>query len=259
MRNILRSLAVVLMLLLTGGMLVVAVARVREAAASTQCTNNLHQLGLALRNYSETMDHCPSAAEPNPDLPPERRLSWLVTLGPYIEASNPCVGMERKKGWDAEENRYLALTTIKLFHCPAFPEQPPVSTLFPTHYIGIAGLGADAATLPQGDASAGFFGYKRNLSRAEIEGSANALLVAIETSHPSGAWTAGGPPTVRGLEENGVPYLGADGQFGGLHPGGTNALFADGSVRFLAPSTDPALMRAMVTIRGSKTETPPAE
>src|SRR5207248_2816468 len=127
----------------------------------------------------------------------------------------------------------------------------PVSTLVPTNYIGIAGLGPDAATLPAEDPGAGMFGYERKLSLRDLGDRKSTLLAAVETARTSGAWTASGPPTVRGVEEGGPPYLGADGQFGGTHRGGANALFADGSVRFLQDSLDPQVFRAMATVRGS--------
>ena len=75
--------------------------------------------------------------------------------------------------------------------------------------------------------------------------------MAVETVRTTGAWTAGGPPTVRGLEGDGPRYLTRHGPFGGLHRGGANALFADASVRFLPESTDPQVIEALATIRGS--------
>jgi prepilin-type processing-associated H-X9-DG protein len=70
-------------------------------------------------------------------------------------------------------------------------------------------------------------------------------------SRASGAWTAGGPATVRGLNED-DPYLAIDGQFGGIHRGGANVLFADASVRFFPESGDSQMFKAMATVLGSK-------
>ena len=43
---------------------------------------------------------------------------------------------------------------------------------------------------------------------------------------------------------------------GSAHPGGFNALFADGSVRFLSKQIDPAIFKALLTIAGGETVNP---
>jgi len=113
------------------------------------------------------------------------------------------------------------------------------------------GLGEEAATLPAEDPRAGFFGFERRLARQDIEAQSSRLLIALETSRASGAWSAAGSSTVRGLEEQ-EPCFGANARFGGNHPGGANALFADASVRFVRESMDLQVVRAMATVLGSK-------
>src|SRR5262249_14380008 len=140
--------------------------------------NNLRLVGSALHNYQDTYMHFPRAAEPNPDLLPEQRLSWLVAQGLFYEGTNLYVRMDRKKSWAADENRYLALTTLPYLQCPSYPDRPPSTTFVPTHYVGIGGLGADALTLPWDDPRAGFFGYERKLTLADIAGHTSTLLAA---------------------------------------------------------------------------------
>jgi prepilin-type processing-associated H-X9-DG protein len=248
MRQVVNVLVVIVALLLVVGLGALAVGKAREAAAKSMCVNNLKQLGLALLNYEGTCQRFPAAALPNPGLPAERRLSWAVDLVPFIEATDLYHKIDKKKGWDAEENRFAALLRWRTFNCPSYPEQPPVSTLAPTHYLGPSGIGADAASLPAGAPGAGFFGYDRTPTLADFRRPAADVLVVIETSNASGAWTAAGPPTVRGLDPARTPYLGAEGTFGGNHPGGANAAFADGSVRFLSDKISPRELEALVTI-----------
>jgi prepilin-type processing-associated H-X9-DG protein len=250
MRGLIQVLVAVVVALLTAGLLLTGVAAVRDAAGRLQCTNNLKQLGISLRNYHDTNKGFPPAGMPNPDVSPEHRLSWIVAIVPFVEADNLFARMKEKEGWDAERNRFAALIKMHYLRCPGFPEEPPTSTLEPTHYLGIAGLGTDAAALPAGDAMAGFFGYDRTVRSADLGDHASSLLV-VETARVTGSWTAAGPPTVRGLDLESRPCLGKDGQFGGTHSGGANASFADASVRFLRGDLDAQAWQAMVTLKGS--------
>jgi prepilin-type processing-associated H-X9-DG protein len=248
MRRAVTLLVLVVVLVLVVGLGARAIVKVQEVAARASCSNNLKQIGLALLNYEGSMNRFPAAARPNPNLPPERRLSWIVEIVPYAEADRIYSKLAREKGWDAEENRFAALLPLRYLRCPSYPERPPVSTLVPTHYLGPSGVGPDAVSLPEGKPGAGFFGYERKLALPDLQRPAADVLMVIETCNASGAWTAAGPPTVRGLDPSHLPYLGANGTFGGNHPGGANAAFADGSVRFLSDQTSPRELEALITI-----------
>jgi hypothetical protein len=252
MRNLVNAFVLAILMIVVGGLLITAVNKTRDAAARMTCGNNLHQIAIALHNYDATNQRLPKAAAPDPHLPPQSRFSWLFAVTPYIESTNLYVRMDGKKGWDAEENRYLAVWGLGTFRCPSYPDRNPESPLAPTHFVGIAGWGADAASLPKEDPRAGFFGDVRELSIAELLGRTSTLLVAIETSEGHGAWTAAGWPTVRGLEPMAAPFVGVNGQFGGNHPGIANAVVADGSIRRIRETIDPSVLEAIATIQGSK-------
>src|SRR5438105_3043090 len=76
------------------GLLVPAVQKVREAAARTQCGNNLHQLAVAAHNYQDTNGTLPpcvlmnrnvsNPADYNQNFGP----NWAVLILPYIEQDN---------------------------------------------------------------------------------------------------------------------------------------------------------------------------
>jgi prepilin-type processing-associated H-X9-DG protein len=250
MRDLVNALILALISVVVAGLVVPFIANVRQAAARIQCANNLKQTGLATLNFGDQQSCFPRAGRPNPSLAPDRRLSWMVETVPYVEADILYSRIHKETGWDAEENRFAAVMTYNTFQCPGFLDQTPESTLTPSHFIGMAGLGRDAALLPMDDPRAGFFGYDRKLTMKDIAGRTSTLLMAMETSRARGGWTAAGPPTARGLEE-GEPYLGSNSQFGGNHRGGVNAVLADGSVRLLEKSMDRRVLEAMVTVKGS--------
>jgi prepilin-type processing-associated H-X9-DG protein len=257
MRQIVQTLVVLLIVATGAGLVVSAVAKVRDAARRMQCLNNLRQIGLGVGNYQDTYQgRYPSAAMAGPQapaqtgpdsipwtldgqMPPEQRLSWLVDLIPYIEQTNLDSRLDKTQGWDTEENRFAALLSWQAFHCPGYPEGPPASTLWPSHYVGIGGVGEDAAWLPAGDPRAGFFGYERTLTSKDLVRGNSATAVAAETSVAQGAWTAAGS-TVRGFDP-------ASAHFGGNHRGGCQVVFADGSVRWLdAKTSEGEWMRLVV-------------
>jgi hypothetical protein len=252
MRSIIQILLVALVVAVGGGLLAVAVGKVRESAAGAQCRNNLHQIGITLQTYHDSLGQYPTASMPNPALPPEKRLSWMVGIIPFLEASRFYSKIDKGKGWDAEENRFAALTPCRSYLCPSYPDGPPVSTLIPAHYVGIAGVGPDAASLPRENPRAGFLGWERKLTAEDIRGRGGDLLFVVETGRAHDAWTAAGAPTMRGLEPGGAPYLGTGGQFGGIHPGGANTLRADTSVQFLREDISPEVFEALAVLRGHR-------
>ena len=146
--------------------------------------------------------------------------------------------------------------------CPADASPGLLGDIGITNYVGIAGVGGDyAATLPISDPWAGLFGYERKCAVTDITKGLSSTMAVSETLVDNGPWTAGGRPTVRGLDQHGLPYLGKDGQFNSAHYSRsyftwtkhsytTNILFADGSVRPFADDIDPATFEAMATIHG---------
>jgi hypothetical protein len=243
-------------------LLVSNLSKVREPANRMTCTNNLKVIGLALHTYHDTHGRLPRATVPNSGLPSEDRLSWLAAVLPYMGQESLARKLDVKKAWRAEENRLAVRTRIKELSCPTDRDRLLLEKPHFTSYVGLAGTGADAADLPVDSDRAGFFGHERDLKWADLRKGTSYIAVTLETTRQNGPWAAGGPITVRGLDADEQPYLGADRQFAGIHyqermgffryPSHTPMLMADGWVRLVKPTLSPQVFEQLVTLRGTR-------
>jgi hypothetical protein len=242
------------------GVFSLLVLRYHAFSQRTACQNNLRRIGMAAAKYYDESDHFPAAAIPNPDLPPTQRLSWLVSLLPYLDEGSGratpwadlAARVNTKQAWDAPANAPAVRTRVPLFRCPtavarsrSADEAPPPFPL--TSYIGFAGVGERAASLPRSAPEAGVFGYDRGISRDEAEAGLSATMMASETVWEPGPWAAGGSATVRGVPAEG-PAIGPDRPFGSYHPAGINVLWMDVSVRLIDRDIDPRAFRIQATL-----------
>ncbi|MEY4185433.1 MAG: hypothetical protein RIT02_467 [Planctomycetota bacterium] len=235
-----------------GGVLVAlllpAVQQAREAARRTQSKNNLRTIGVALHNYHDVFGHFPRGTPEQPDRPVEERLSWAYELLPYLEEAVAYEGADREQGWAGQGNAELIGKKFDVFRNPSQPGQREYESA--GDYVAIAGVGANAAELPDNDPKAGIFGYDRKTSfRSVTDGTSNTMMVA-DSSQPNVSMFAGGKPTVRGFSQQ--PYLNGPDGIGSPHPGIVHVLMADGSVRALAVETDPQIIEALATKAGGE-------
>ncbi|VTS02891.1 Uncharacterized protein OS=Planctomyces brasiliensis (strain ATCC 49424 / DSM 5305 / JCM 21570 / NBRC 103401 / IFAM 1448) GN=Plabr_4569 PE=4 SV=1: SBP_bac_10 [Gemmata massiliana] len=260
-----------------GGLLVTGVCRVRELAARMNCMSHLKQWAFALHNSADTfpvernekqVSAFLSGTIPNADLPPEQRLSWLVSALPYMEQSHVFLQIDSTRGAGDPRNQRPIENRFEHLICPSSGEYDRSSRTWKsagplTHYVGVAGVGADAAALPLGHPKAGVFGYDRRTAIPNDipDGTSNTLLL-IETSQNPGHWAFGGPATVRGLVPESAPYLGDDRPFGGWHGNHTVwsskkshyciVALADGAVHSLTNATAPEILEALATVAGKE-------
>jgi hypothetical protein len=212
-------------ILILVALLVPAVQAAREAARRTQCVHNLKQIGLAMHNYNSAYGCFPPAAIT--DARGKPLLSWRVAILPFLENQSLYRQFKLDEPWDSPRNKALLAQMPGVYRCPS---DPPVSDRSTTRYQVPTGPG----TLFEGDEGTSIF--------AITDGTSNTLLV-VEAANPV-PWTK--PEDVRAGQDQPPPALGS------LHPGGVNALIADGSVRFLKKSVDPQVLRALTTKGGGE-------
>lgn len=228
----------------------------QDKSQRAECTNNLRQIGQSVHAYGDTHEgRFPSGTVPNAELPPQSRLSWQSAILAHLAAGTPAGKkwqtlsgeISLKDAWDAPRNVGFSQMNVPVFLCPTLRSLSTESTGL-TSYVGIAGVGADAALFTRNDPRAGFFGYDRVLTAADMSSGTSATMMAVETARDNGPWLAGGPPTVRGLDPSVGSYIGYGHPFGGLHRDGLNVLWADGSVRLVTEEIALPEFRAMARI-----------
>ncbi|TWT49878.1 hypothetical protein KOR42_38300 [Thalassoglobus neptunius] len=228
-------------------LLLPAVQQAREAARRAQSANNLKQIGLAMHNYHDTHGGFPQGTIPNDDLEVEDRLSWLVSILPFIDELEFYEGFDLEAKWDSEENEFLVDLPIEAYTMPG--AEGWAYGYGTTSYVGMAGVGEDAPTLPATSPRAGIFAYNRQTRMREIlDGTSNTVAVGETTD--TEPWAAGGYSTIRPLTRQ--PYINGGNGFGSRFNGGAQFLFADGAVRFISEEIDPDVMEAISTIRGGE-------
>jgi hypothetical protein len=210
----------------------------------------MKQMMLALHNYHDVHRSFPAGTHPNPDLKPEKRLSWLADILPFVEQTTIFNRIDFHKSWDDPANQPAVSSSVLVYLNPS--QSQPTNGGHPvTNYVGLAGLGSDGPTLPLTSPKAGCFAYDRVTRIRDITDGTSSTAMISEVSKDMGSWAAGGRPTIRPLTAQ--PYINGPDGFGGAHPGGCLIGMADGSVQFFSDKVDPKVMEAIVTIHGGET------
>jgi hypothetical protein len=229
-----------------------------EKSYRLQCMDNLRLIGQAIQRYSTNKDGLFPPATVPASWPPEKKLSWLAAVLPFLEEGSPAgqkwkalsEKLDYRQPWDNPANALAVQTNVRRFLCPSHPAFDPRSIPAQTDYVGVTGLDPNAALLPKDNPRAGFFGDERTITQEDVKAGISFTMSATETTWHNGPWVAGGIPTVRGLDPHETHYIGPGQPFGGCHPHGLNVLWVDTSVRFIADSVDPELFRRQATLSG---------
>jgi hypothetical protein len=235
--------------------------------------SRMHELAKGLERYVKKNGAFPRGTAERPSgpvraglpWPPEQRVSWMADLLPFLgrgEFADVEKRVQREKSWNDPENLQSAQTLIPYYLAHDYPQSTwwatypgmvlPVAN---THFVGVAGLGMDAAEYTATDPAAakrlGVFGYDRSTRPADIKDGPEKTIVLLQVPAAYRTpWLAGGGSTVRGVPEKGSvrPFVCA------TYEGkpGTFAVMADFKVRFIPATISDQDFQALCTINGGE-------
>jgi prepilin-type N-terminal cleavage/methylation domain-containing protein/prepilin-type processing-associated H-X9-DG protein len=246
-------------------LLLPAVQKVREAANRVSCRNHLKQIGLAFHNHHDTYGFFPTGGtlwstpptyvNGTPLVGPGQDAGWGFQILPFLEADN----VWRGGGGPTDQDRILVAigTPNPVFFCPT--RRPPQTVTFSDpDYLG--GLDTTHALCDYAASNLEGTGVMQVDYATRIEeitdGTSNTLLVAEkclsltnlgqrQDADDIGYTSGWGGDTIRYTDKSPIPdYWSPTAEeelFGSSHPGGFNALFADGSVHTLRYGLDPTV------------------
>jgi prepilin-type N-terminal cleavage/methylation domain-containing protein len=236
------------------GLLLPAVQKVREAAARTQCQNNLKQIGIAFHTYNDVIKVLPTGG-------------WHYDDPRTMNGTTPVVGqgqhwgfgyqilpyIEQQAVYDLATDATVSSTPIKIYFCPSRRPPTVVSGYALTDYAGNAGAYTTTA-FPWGNGSNGGVvinsGAVKTITLTDItDGTSNTPMVGEKQLDLSAlnqfpcddnnAYTDGWdwdivrwgnqPPAPDFRGPNACGHF----VFGSSHVAGTNIVFCDGAVRFV--------------------------
>lgn len=256
--TVLETMVVVSIVAIFLGLIVPAVQIVREAANGMRCRNNLKQLALACHGHEQQRGRFPSGGSwcGSAD-------GWGLRVAPYCEL--PPDGQVRTPALFACPSRpaptglrgdYAASGGAE-YGAPCLPGWPVAFSDRRTGAFRWSGRGPGLAVgdFADGVSTTLLLGEKRYNAAQPLEGQPTSNeawwcgwdwdAAAWTVSPPAPDWRDQSP----GWWAGGVWRL-EGARFGSAHPGGLNAAFADGAVKFVRYGVTPAAWRALGTAAG---------
>jgi prepilin-type N-terminal cleavage/methylation domain-containing protein/prepilin-type processing-associated H-X9-DG protein len=227
-------------------LLLPAVQSARESARRTGCGNNLRQVGCALHGHLLAKRRFPvGCLEWKAGASGTARcLAWSAFILPWLEEEPLADRIDFSKPFDHAANAAAGSTALPVFMCASADRNGGlVGALGRCDYGGITGERIASPNNPE----KGALVHDRGFAEREISDGLSKTIFVGECSR--GAWPDGQWMNGRNLYDQAyaVNWPTWEDELRSRHPGGAQALFGDGAVRFIDETTDVGVLAAACT------------
>lgn len=223
--------------LLAGGLVVALVLPALQFPRTSRlppCSNNLKTIALALHHYHDVYGSFPPAY--TVDANGDKLHSWRTLILEFFDESL-YAQVDLSKPWDAPENYYLSTNAPgsyrhPLYHCSSDRTTAKTSTTY------MAVVGPNCA-----------FEGERPVKMSEIlDGTSNTIMV-VEVTGADVNWME---PVDLDVQQMHMRINSGPTEISSAHSGGANVVLVDGSVHYVEETTEPKVLRELLTRDGGE-------
>ena len=199
-----------------------------EAARRAQCNNNLKQIAIALMNYESDYHSLPPAYSVDAEGKPLH--SWRTLILAYLEQRPLYEKIDLSKPWDDPANKAAYDTKVSTYECPSAAGPARHTT-----YLAVVGpTSCLRAAEP------------RLLAEITDDHDLTVMVMEVDAEHAV-HWMS---PT--DASERLILSFAEARRLS--HPGGAQAAFVSGQIRFVSKDIKPATLRAVISVAGEDDE-----
>jgi prepilin-type N-terminal cleavage/methylation domain-containing protein/prepilin-type processing-associated H-X9-DG protein len=244
-------------------LLLPAVQAAREAARRMQCANNLKQIGLALHGYHDAHRTFPPGGWiASPSIPQNARMNmgWGAAILPGLEQRALYDALNFGLPYNDAVNSTAGHTVLPAYLCPSEPRTSlwhrATGDAYDYADADYGGMYGPRGLRGAGDVNnppRGAMIFNRCVGLTEIsDGSSQTIQVGEAPEAINAMWISGHNIFDQYKPINARPPVEFGEELTSQHPGGVNALFADGSVRFLKQTMSVQPLAALCTRAGNE-------